>query len=32
MLNIPTAVGTFLLNLKSFDSGVNWFSFYTGLY
>lgn len=28
----PTAAGTFLLNLKSFDLGVNWFSSYTGLY
>ena len=28
----PTAVGTFLLSLKSFDAGVNWFASYTGLY
>jgi len=28
----PTAVGTFILNLKSFDAGTNWFASYTGLY
>lgn len=28
----PTATGTFILNLKSFDAGVNWFASYTGLY
>lgn len=28
----PTATGTFLLNLKSFDAGTNWFASYTGLY
>ena len=28
----PTAVGTFLLNLKSFDAGVNWLASFTGLY
>lgn len=28
----PTAVGTFLLNLKSFDAGTNWLASYTGLY
>lgn len=28
----PTATGTFLLNLKSFDIGTNWYASYTGLY
>ena len=28
----PSAVGTFILNLKSFDAGVNWLASYTGLY
>ena len=28
----PTAAGTFLLNLKSFDAGVNWLASFTGLY
>lgn len=28
----PSAVGTFILTLKSFDAGVNWFASYTGLY
>ena len=28
----PTAVGTFILSLKSFDAGANWFASYTGLY
>ena len=28
----PTAVGTFVLNLKSFDAGTNWLASYTGLY
>jgi len=28
----PTAVGTFIVNLKSFDAGANWFSSYTGLH
>ena len=28
----PTAAGTFILTLKSFDAGVNWLASYTGLY
>lgn len=28
----PTAIGTFLMNLKSYDNGTTWFSSYTGLY
>lgn len=28
----PSAAGTFLITMKSFDAGVNWFSSYTGLY
>lgn len=28
----PTAAGTFLITMKSFDQGVNWFASYTGLY
>ncbi len=28
----PTAVGTFILNLKSFDAGTSWLASYTGLY
>jgi len=28
----PTAVGTFILNLKSFDAGTTWLGSYTGLY
>jgi len=28
----PSAAGTFVLNLKSFDAGANWYGSYTGLY
>ena len=28
----PTAVGTFILSLKSFNAGTNWLASYTGLY
>jgi len=28
----PTAVGTFILNLKSFDAGTTWLGSYAGLY
>jgi hypothetical protein len=28
----PTAVGTFILNLKSFDAGTTWLGTYHGLY
>ncbi|MFA5252735.1 MAG: hypothetical protein WC454_09155 [Phycisphaerae bacterium] len=28
----PTAAGTFLINLKSFDAGANWYGSYAGLY
>ena len=28
----PTAVGTFILNLKSFNTGTSWFASYAGLY
>ena len=28
----PTAAGTFLINMKSFDAGTNWWASYTGLY
>lgn len=28
----PSAVGTFIVNLKSFDAGVNWLGTYVGLY
>jgi phage-related protein len=28
----PSAAGTFLLNLKSFDAGANWLATYQGLY
>lgn len=28
----PTAAGTFLIDMKSFDAGVNWYASFTGLY
>lgn len=28
----PTAVGTFVINLKTFDNGVNWRGTFSGLY